>query len=123
MGWQMLCNAPDTRVGGKNVLDQLPPQSVDFTRDGTFHALPHVWAQNPAREAESRQHTRSQQGNILSSFTFSHFLSRLHNKAALEITMSFGYSIGDCIALCQLASQLCERFADAPSQFKAISNE
>jgi hypothetical protein len=37
--------------------------------------------------------------------------------------MSFGYSIGDFIAICQLASQLRERFADAPSQFKAISNE
>ena len=37
--------------------------------------------------------------------------------------MSFGYSVGDCIVICQLANQLRERFADAPSQFKAISNE
>ncbi|KAH8687250.1 hypothetical protein BGZ60DRAFT_438813, partial [Tricladium varicosporioides] len=37
--------------------------------------------------------------------------------------MSFGYSVGDCITICQLANQLRERFANAPSQFKAISNE
>ena len=41
----------------------------------------------------------------------------------LNINMSFGYSVGDCIAICHLANQLREQFADAPYQFKAISNE
>jgi hypothetical protein len=50
-------------------------------------------------------------------------LSHVHNRTTLDITMSFGYGVGDFIAVCQLANQLRERFADAPSQFKAISNE
>jgi hypothetical protein len=37
--------------------------------------------------------------------------------------MSFGYSIGDIIAVLQLANRARERFLDAPEQFKAISNE
>ena len=37
--------------------------------------------------------------------------------------MSFGYSIGDCIAILVLANNLRERFVDAPEQFEAISNE
>jgi hypothetical protein len=37
--------------------------------------------------------------------------------------MSFGYSVGDFIAVLQLANTIRERFLDAPEQFKAISNE
>jgi hypothetical protein len=37
--------------------------------------------------------------------------------------MSFGYSVGDCIVIVQLANKIRERFVDAPEQFKAISNE
>jgi hypothetical protein len=47
----------------------------------------------------------------------------MHNRVVLNLNMSFGYSVGDCIAICQLANQLRDRFADAPYQFKAISNE
>jgi hypothetical protein len=37
--------------------------------------------------------------------------------------MSFGYSVGDFIALLQLANNVRERFVNAPRQFKAISDE
>ncbi|CAG8982672.1 hypothetical protein HYALB_00014050 [Hymenoscyphus albidus] len=37
--------------------------------------------------------------------------------------MSFGYSIGDCIAVWKLANEIRDRFVEAPKQFKAISNE
>ena len=37
--------------------------------------------------------------------------------------MSFGFSLGDFIAVLDKANQLRERFDDAPQQFKAISNE
>lgn len=37
--------------------------------------------------------------------------------------MSFGCSVGDCIAVLQIANKIRERFGDAPEQFKAISNE
>jgi hypothetical protein len=51
-----------------------------------------------------------------------HFLV-CNNRAVLNITMNPGYSVSDCIAICQLANQTRERFANAPYQFKAISNE
>ena len=37
--------------------------------------------------------------------------------------MSFGYSIGDLIAVVQLANKVRRRFVDSPSQFRAISDE
>jgi hypothetical protein len=37
--------------------------------------------------------------------------------------MSFGYSVGDFIAILQLANYIRKQFVDAPSQFKAISDE
>lgn len=37
--------------------------------------------------------------------------------------MSFGFSIGDFLAAIQLANKIRKEFADAPSQFKTISNE
>lgn len=37
--------------------------------------------------------------------------------------MSFGFSVGDFIAAIQLANKIRKEFADAPSQFKAITNE
>lgn len=45
------------------------------------------------------------------------------NSTAFTVTMSFGYSVGDCIAILHLANKIRERFADAPEQFKAVSNE
>lgn len=39
------------------------------------------------------------------------------------IIMSFGFGIGDFIAVIQLANQLRKCFVDAPSEFKAISDE
>jgi hypothetical protein len=37
--------------------------------------------------------------------------------------MSFGFGVGDFVAVHQLANTVCERFVGAPEQFKAISNE
>lgn len=37
--------------------------------------------------------------------------------------MSFGFSIGDFLAVISLASKIRKEFVDAPSQFKAISDE
>ena len=37
--------------------------------------------------------------------------------------MSFGFSVGDFIAVVQLANLIRQRFVDAPDQFKAISDE
>jgi hypothetical protein len=37
--------------------------------------------------------------------------------------MSFGFSVGDFVAVLQLAKTIRERFVGAPEQFKAISNE
>lgn len=37
--------------------------------------------------------------------------------------MSFGFSIGDFIAVGELANKIRKEFVDAPSQFKAISDE
>jgi hypothetical protein len=41
----------------------------------------------------------------------------------LDITMSFGFSVGDLIAVLQLANDIRKQFIDAPSQFEAISRE
>jgi hypothetical protein len=41
----------------------------------------------------------------------------------LEITMSFGFSVGDFIAVIGLANKIRKDFVDAPSEFKAISDE
>ncbi|KAH6718700.1 hypothetical protein BKA61DRAFT_652397 [Leptodontidium sp. MPI-SDFR-AT-0119] len=41
----------------------------------------------------------------------------------LNITMSFGFSVGDFIAVLQLVNNIRARFDNAPEQFKAISNE
>jgi hypothetical protein len=38
-------------------------------------------------------------------------------------TMSFGYSVGDFIAVLELANNIRKQFIDAPDQFKAISKE
>jgi hypothetical protein len=37
--------------------------------------------------------------------------------------MSFGFSIGDFITILQLAKEIRKEFVDAPSQFKAVSDE
>ncbi|KAH8645974.1 hypothetical protein BGZ60DRAFT_535757 [Tricladium varicosporioides] len=37
--------------------------------------------------------------------------------------MSFGFSVGDFIATIELANRIRKEFVDAPSQFKAISEE
>ena len=41
----------------------------------------------------------------------------------LEVTMSFGFSIGDFIQAIDLANRVRKEFVDAPSQFKGISDE
>jgi hypothetical protein len=40
-----------------------------------------------------------------------------------DITMSFGFSVGDFIAVIELANRIRKEFVNAPSQFKAISDE
>ena len=50
------------------------------------------------------------------------FLSGSGN-AAFNVRMSFGFSVGDFIAILKLANNIRERFVDAPEQFKAISDE
>lgn len=37
--------------------------------------------------------------------------------------MNFGYSTGDFITVLQLANHVRKRFADAPDQFEAVSQE
>ena len=37
--------------------------------------------------------------------------------------MSFGFGIGEIIAVSQLANKVRKRFVDSPDQFKAISDE
>jgi hypothetical protein len=37
--------------------------------------------------------------------------------------MSFGFSVGDFLAAIELANKIRREFVDAPSQFKAISDE
>jgi hypothetical protein len=37
--------------------------------------------------------------------------------------MSFGFSIGDFVTAIQLANKIRKEFVEAPSQFKAVSDE
>lgn len=37
--------------------------------------------------------------------------------------MSFGFSVGDFIAVIELTNRIRKKFVDAPDQFKAISDE
>jgi hypothetical protein len=37
--------------------------------------------------------------------------------------MSFGFSVGDIIAVAKLANLTRQRFVDAPDQFNAVSDE
>ena len=37
--------------------------------------------------------------------------------------MSFGFSVGDFIAVIELANKIRREFVDAPSQFKAVLDE
>jgi hypothetical protein len=40
-----------------------------------------------------------------------------------DITMSFGFNVGDFIAAVELANKIRKQFVDAPGQFKAVSDE
>jgi hypothetical protein len=46
-----------------------------------------------------------------------------HNRTTPNITMSFGFSVGDFLAAIQLANKIRKEFANAPSQFKAVTDE
>lgn len=61
--------------------------------------------------------------NATTSFYFSFSFIYDIDSTTFTVTMSFGYSIGDYIAILQLVNKVRERFDDAPEQFKAISNE
>jgi hypothetical protein len=41
----------------------------------------------------------------------------------LDITMSFGFSVGDLMGAIELANKIRKEFVDAPKQFKDISDE
>jgi hypothetical protein len=41
----------------------------------------------------------------------------------LNIAMNFGFSVGDFVPILQLANDIRKQFVDAPSQFRAISEE
>ena len=45
------------------------------------------------------------------------------NNAAINITMSFGFNIGDFIAAIELANKLRKDVVGAPSQFNDMSDE
>jgi hypothetical protein len=67
---------------------------------------------------------RTQQGNLLSFSIFSQpAFSCANNRAVLNITMSFGFSVGDFFAVIELANKIRKEFIDAPGQFKDISDE
>ena len=59
----------------------------------------------------------------LSIYSFLSVYLLVCSNRVLEITMSFGFSVGDFVAVLQLANTIRERFVGAPEQFKAISNE
>jgi hypothetical protein len=63
---------------------------------------------NPQKECFARLTTRIRSDN---------------DGALLEVTMSFGFSIGDFIQAIDLANRVRKEFVDAPSQFKGISDE
>lgn len=44
-------------------------------------------------------------------------------RAVSNVTMSFGFSVGDFVAVYQLANKIRKELVDAPSQFKDISDE
>jgi len=45
------------------------------------------------------------------------------NAAVFNVTMSFGFSVGDFITAIELANRIRKEFVGAPSQFKDISDE
>jgi hypothetical protein len=46
-----------------------------------------------------------------------------NTRAVLEITMSFGFGVGDFIAAIELTNKIRKEFIDAPGQFEDISDE
>lgn len=95
---------------------------------GQFSRLPARHRIQPC-EAECSSHLRSHQNNILPFSAFSSrtvsqfaFLCTI-DRAVLNITMSFGFSVGDFLAVIELAKRIRKVFVDAPDQFKAISDE
>ena len=51
------------------------------------------------------------------------YLCLVRHNERVNITMSFGFSVGDFIAAIELCNKIRREFVDAPSQFKAISDE
>jgi len=106
-----------------------PLASREICRVNTQEVLPSLSlpsAEFSLVEAES-DILQNQQGNLLLFSTFSQhislsLLSRCNNRAP-DITMSFGFSVGDFVAVLQLANDVRKQFVDAPSQFRAISEE
>ena len=59
-------------------------------------------------------------GSLLFSHQIPFQIGYLEYRA--DITMSFGFSVGDFIAAIELANKIRKDFVDAPSQFKGISD-
>jgi hypothetical protein len=59
---------------------------------------------------------------IYSLPSFNIFLLNLLSPV-LTVAMSFGFSVSDFVAILQLANDIRKQFVDAPSQFRAISEE
>lgn len=61
--------------------------------------------------------------NLNATATFTYFTSPTDNGTIFKITMSFDFSVGDFIAFYELAKKIRKDFFNAPSEFKAISDE
>ena len=51
------------------------------------------------------------------------FVANPYSHSPANFIMSFGFSVGDLIAAIELANKIRKEFVDAPSLFKAISDE
>jgi hypothetical protein len=49
--------------------------------------------------------------------------SFVQDNEQVNVTMSFGFSVGDFIMAIELANKIRKEFVDAPTQFKAIFDE
>jgi hypothetical protein len=51
------------------------------------------------------------------------YLPSVYGNERTNVKMSFGFSVGDFLAVIELANKIRKEFVDAPSQFKDISDE
>ena len=64
------------------------------------------------------------EGNTASSSSrYGNTIPPANPRYICEHTMSFGYSVGDFLALYNLVNTVRKQFVEAPDQFRAISDE